>query len=449
MKNKYKKFIINAPGRLLTRFKFSYLARVASLGFILAIVVPNLLINFASAYGQVQSRSIELTSSAPGLTAAGQNVTYAVQFTTATAGAIEGVVVDFCSNDPIIGDSCTAPTGFTVGATPTTGSTFTGLNPTTASSWTIASLNSGRTFIMSDASASTSIGASTVIDFTITGVTNPTADCSVAATVCTFYARILTYATPGGATGYLAATPSNGGTVTDAGGIALSTANQITITSKVQEELTFCVYTATLDAGNCNSATGTSINLGNNNGVLSTSGPFVDKNTHFDIQTNALHSAVVRFIGPTLTSGSNTIEASATSGTDSGNTAADDDASTLGSPQFGFCAFPAAGATSDLTIAATYASVSAGAGSTYSGASSTCNSDTTQSSNTGTAGGANAGSYFGFNITAAASAYGDTIATDTAGPYVQGTLAFIGNISNTTVAGIYTTTLTFIATGTY
>lgn len=427
------------------KVSLTYVARVASIGFILAIVVPNIFINFASAYGQVTYRSIELSNSTPSAT----SVTYAVQFTTATADPIEGIVVDFCSNDPIIGDSCTGPTGFTVGSTPTTNSTFTGLNPTTASSWTVSSLNSGRTFIMSDASASTSISASTVIDFNITSVTNPSATCSTAAVVCTFYARILTYQVPAGATGYLAGTPGNGATVTDAGGIALSTASQITITSKVQEQITFCIYTASLDAGTCNSATGTSINLGNTNGVLSTTNPYVDKNTHFDIQTNALHGATIRFTGNTLTSGSNVIEASATSGTDSGNNAAYDDASTGGSPQFGFCAFPAAGTTSNLLIAATYASVSAGAGSTYTGAASTCNSDTTQSSNTGTPGGANGGSFFGFNITNSTSAYGDTIATASAGGFIQGTLVFMANISNTNVAGIYSTTLTFIATGSY
>ena len=397
----------------------TFVARVAALAFILSIAIPNLFINYASAYGQVTTRFVQLSSSATSATA----VTYNVGFTTATAGAIEGVVVDFCQNDPIIGDTCTAPNSpFTVGATPTTGSTFTGLNPTTASSWTIASLNSGRTFIMSDASASTSISASTAITFTITNVTNP------GGTAGSFYARILTYTTPGGATGYSA---TSVGTPTDAGGVALSTTAQITITSKVQEQLTFCVYTSAADAGAC-TGTGTAVTLGNTNGVLSTAGPYVDINTKYDIQTNALHGVAIRFTGTVPTSGSSVIESSTLSGT--GAAAATAYSSTAGSPQFGLCTWASGGTTANLTPASPYNSAN-------------CNT-TSQTAGTASTGGAGTAT-FGFNIANASSTYGEILANAVAGSYAIGQMAFIGNIGTTNTAGIYTNTLTFIATGSF
>lgn len=399
------------------KYHYRLIARIASAGFILAIIIPNIFINFASAYGQVTSRFIELSTSAVSAT----SVSYDVGFTTATAGAIEGVVVDFCSNDPIIGDTCTPPTGFTVTAAPTTNATYTGLNPTTSSSWTIADANTGRTFLLTDTTATTSIAASTAISFTITSVTNPSVTGS-------FYARILTYTTAAGATGYTATAV---GSPTDAGGVALSTVTQITITSKVQEEITFCVYTSAADGGNC-SGTGSTVTLGNTNGVLSTSGPFVDISTKYDIQTNALHGAVIRFEGTVPTSGANVIESSTLSG--SGSVAATAYSSTSGSPQFGLCSWSSGGTTANLTPASPYNNAS-------------CNT-TTQTAGTGTTGGAGS-AQFAFNIANAASTYGDTLANAVAGNYAIGQIAFLGNISTTNIAGIYTTTITFIATGTY
>jgi hypothetical protein len=415
-------------------FISNYIYKIVAAGFIFAFAFTNISTQFVNAIGgQVQSRSIELSSSATSAT----GVSYQVQFYPTATTAVGGIVVDFCSNDPIVGDTCTAPASpFSVGATPT----FTGPTGLAAGgTWGATSNAAHNTFYLTNTTADAPTSTSTYINFTITNVTNTV-------TLGSFYARILTFDTKADATAY---TSGQTGTITgelDYGGVALSTVSQITITVKVQEQITFCIYTAALDLGTCNAATGSTIALGNASGVLSTQGPYVDITTKYDLQTNALHGDIVRFTGTVPTSGTNVIESSTLSGT--GSTAATAYASTTGSPQFGLCTYPAAGTTTNVTVAATYAS---NAGSTYNGteAGDACFSQTSQSSGTGTTGGAGTAT-FGYNVSAAAtSGYGDTLLTGIAGGYTQGIIAILGNISPSTYAGIYTNTLNFVATGTY
>jgi len=387
-----------------------------------------LLLNTADAYGQIQYRSIELSSSQIGSVTAGQNVTYNVSFEPASTSNLGGIVVDFCSNDPIVGDSCTAPTGFALGSTPTV-SAPTGFS-TSSGTWGGTSNGAQNTLFYTNSTANTPTGTSTPITFTISGVTNPTS-------LGSFYARILTYDTAAHATSYTSGSTPGTGNI-DAGGVALSTSQAILVTMKVQEVITFCIYTSAFDGPSniCSSVTGNSVALGNSKGVLSASGPYVDNTTKYDIQTNALHNVNILFTAPspygTLSSGTNTIEASSSSGM--GATATNAYASTTGSPQFGLCTWAAGGTTGNLTPSSPYNN-------------SNCHL-TTESATTNTPGG-DGGASFGFNIANATSTYGDTLATETPGNYTQGEVAFIGNISNSTVAGIYSTTLTFIATGSY
>src|SRR5207253_6707050 len=60
----------------------------------------------ALAYVQLTTRSIQLSSSAVGVSA---NTSYLVTFTPTTAA--QNVRIDFCSNSPLYTDTCTAPTG--------------------------------------------------------------------------------------------------------------------------------------------------------------------------------------------------------------------------------------------------------------------------------------------------------------------------------------------------
>ncbi len=375
---------------------------------LVASITPLLVSKKASAYSLVTERFIKMSSSANGAT----DVTYQVGFKPATSTTVGGIVVTFCSNSPIIGDACTAPSGFN--------SNFAALaiaNQVTLAGFSVDTTNSTVNTVVLTNGTPQALTAGTALSFDLgstggsDGITNPTT------TNQTFYARILTYDTDAHAQAYPAGAPAPGTGNIDAGGIALSTAAQITITSKVQERLTFCVYTGV----NC-AAGGTAVALGDTNGVLDPAGPYVDKNTQYDVATNASQGVAIRIKGDTLKSGSFDVAAI-------GNTAA---ASNPGNEQFGFCSYQATG--TGLTPAAPYDNAN-------------CNT-TTQTAGTGTPGGAGT-AQFAFNTTNTTSTYGDTFANKVAGSTSSGVLAFIGNISNTTEAGIYTTTLTFIATGTY
>jgi hypothetical protein len=272
-------------------------------------------------------------------------------------------------------------------------------------------LTGTNTAVASATAVTIPLGSSGVSD----GLTNPSTGNH------TFYARILTFATAGAAQAYTSGTP---GSYVDAGGVALSTANQIQITAKVQERLSFCVY----DRANC--AAGTSgIALGNFNGVLDPAGEYVDKQAKFDISTNALSGATVVLKGDTLKSGAFSITAQ-------GGTSA---VTNPTNEQFGMCLWQSTG--SGLTLPnATYNHASCNTVVQNAGPSGTGNN---------TPGSAAGSAQFGFNTTNTTSASGDTIANKPAGSTSTATLAFIGNISNTTEAGIYTTNLQLIATGTY
>ena len=425
-----------------------HIFRGLSLKYIFGTVVVGLFVTTpllsgvanAVSYNLISSRSITMSNS----TASATSVKFSVSFIPfTTSETIGGIVVDFCGNDPIIGDSCTttAATDANVTSSPTTSGAPTGFSTATGSWVAGVGASPYNTFNFTNSTAQTgSATANTPITFTITSGVNPTN------TNATFFARILTYTTAAGATGYTSTSP---GAPQDAGGIALSTANNVVITAKVQEQITFCIYESALvssgasaaagDGGNC-SGTGSTVTLGNANGVLSAAGPYVDLGTHYDIQTNALHGAAIVFSGAPLTSGANVIEYGTLSGT---GAVAATGYPTNGTPgtnqQFGLCSYAVSGTTANLTIASTY------------NFNSNC-STVTQSAQYASTGGAGTAD-FGFNIASAATAsnpYGDTLATfPSAGAYAVGDIAFIGNITNTTPAGIYTTTLKFIATGTY
>jgi len=373
--------------------------------YITALLTP-LLSNTASAYTLPTSRSIKLSSSAQAAT----NTIYTLAFTTNSGGvsaSTAGLVVDICQNDPIIVDTCTAPTGFDW-----VKATLALANQSGITGWSVDTTNSTASKLILTRTAS-SIATATAFSIDLgtgaNGVTNPNN------TNTTFYARVITYDTAAHAQAY---TSTNLGTGSiDAGGIALSTTAQITITAKVQETLTFCVYTG----ANCG-AGGTSVLLGDTNDVLSPSGPFVDKNTKYDVATNASSGVAIRIKGDTLKSGSFDVAAIGASAA----------SSSAGTEQFGFCTYQSTG--SGLTPASPYNNANC--------------STTTQTAGTGSTGG-NGTAQFAFDSANTNTTYGQVYANKTAGASSTGVIAFIGNIATTTEAGSYTTTLTFIATGTY
>lgn len=356
--------------------------------------------------GQVTSRSITMSSSA----ASASSVTYSVTFTPATSVTHPDVILDFCSNDPLIGDTCTA----------TAGTDVPNFASAAASGWTVSTIGSNRGIKLTTSSASFTAGSPTTI--TVTGVTNPSATAS-------FYGRILTYSTGGAGS----QTSVNASGYQDYGGVALSTAANISITSKVFETLSYCVFQSTC-------GTAPQLTLGDpTTGALSTTSAYVNNNAQYTIATNAAGGAAVVMRGTTLCRSStpsdcNTGSASAFTISSVGGS---ETASVVGNEQFGMC------------VDTTGSSGGLAAQSPYADSTSTNNCHTGLS--TGTYSGS---SKFGFNdVTGNGgtnNASGSKILQSTGAiPSYTGTFAFLGNIAATTEAGIYTTSLNTVATGTF
>jgi hypothetical protein len=234
-----------------------------------AALLPAILLSGQASGAQLTARYVDLSSvqssggnntegsGRDGGDAAGQDVTYTIGFTTGTLNDTEAVVIDFCSDSPITGDTCTAPTGFNVneGTLALANQTGTGGN-----NFSIDAATDTNTLVLSRTALN--IAASTAVEFDLgttaaaNGITNPT-------TNGTFYARILTYDTLATAQAYTDTAP---GAYIDDGGLAMAIANELTITARVQEVLQFCVgstYTGTsIPADDCTDISGTAINLG-------------------------------------------------------------------------------------------------------------------------------------------------------------------------------------------
>lgn len=394
-------------------------------------------------------RYIRMSSSANGTLTDGQDVTYKVGFTVADdTQDIGGIVIEFCSDTPIIGDTCTAPTGMDVDAANLA------LNqPGFPTGFTVDVAESTANKVVLNHVTDVDPDPAEDVEFDLgtaaanDGIDNPET------TNTTFYARILTYTTATGADDYTSTDldgPGNATPPVDAGGIALSTAAQITITAKVPEKLTFCVYTS-ISANTCSGVTGTAITLGDDNGVLSDVEEFVNKDAQYTVATNALYGVAIRIKGGTLKTSpgcpetpgqSCSIDAALPTGGPPGTTPV---ASVDGSEQFGFCTYASAGGAT-LTPAAPYND--ADCNTTVDNANDAGNNNPDDAALAGTA--------FAFDndiinnpTNATISTYGQIIANKAAGTFSTGVLAFLGNITTTTEPGIYTTTLTFIATGTY
>lgn len=237
-----------------------------------AATLPNLFASPVSA-AMLQNRSITLSSAVASAT----NVTYDIKFTP-SATAIQGIVVDFCSNSPIIGEDCTAPTDMNIG-TPTATISGTGL---TDANWT-ESAASNTTLEYKGTSQETPGGEVTI---SLTGVENPSE-------VGSFYARIVTYASSAAVDTYSATNP---GTTVDEGGVALSTTEAVSVSGTVQETLTFCVTATDITApqNDCDDAVDDPVlELGEGDPKVLTTSPSTG-NLYSKISTNAANGASIR-----------------------------------------------------------------------------------------------------------------------------------------------------------
>ena len=390
---------------------------------------------FASA-GQVSVRSITMSSSLPTNT----GTTYTVSFKPTASTNVGGIVVDFCADSPLIGSAtCTYPTGFTMGATPsvtiTSGLGAGGTWITTNSLQGGAAAGQTQALLYTNTTAQAVTGGTPVI-FTINNVTNTS-------TAGTFYARILTFDTSAHTTAQYTATGTTRATtfanMLDYGGIALSTVAVLTLNAKVFESLQFCVFAG----ASCGSPP--VLTLGDpTTGALSNSNTYATSDTAlntnsatYSLATNAAGGVSVVMTGTTLCRqvGSCGTGALATTISATGATAV---VPAVNTEQFGMCA-----------DTSSFANVQPGA--SYIDTANNCHLQTvTLNVYSG------ATSKFGFNDVATSggtnSPGGSTVLTQSTPGAVSsntGVFWFIADITNNTEAGAYTTGLDYIATGTF
>ncbi len=377
-------------------------------------LLPALLTTVPASAAQMGARSIALDDSSNGKT----DVNYTVNYRVTTASSTAAVVVDFCSLSPIVGDACTAPTGFDIDDVNLSISGNTGniVSPSIDAASdantlvlgftaTVPVANDLFTFTMGD-------GDTDRTNDNGNGVINPTNSNT------SFYARIVTYDTVVNAAAY-ASTNLGTGNIDD-GGIAMSTANELTITARVQEVLEFCVGNtdaATLD--DCSDISGTTIDMGvlDAGSVTESSDSIGSGESHgyLMMRTNGLNGLNLTYLGGLLTSGANTIAA----------VGATEATITQGTTAFGIDVV-----NNDLNTETTSAIDTSNGGGTTNLALD-ADWDTFDS-----------WTYAGSATVA------DTIATSTdVLDDEMLILDFGGTVSNLVPTGLYTTTITFIATG--
>lgn len=374
---------------------------VAAFLFAATVVLPNFLVGSASAAGQITTRSIELSNSTIGTLAEGQGVTYNLTFKPATTQSdITRIIVDFCAESPLIGHStCTQPSGMTVGTTNPTASTGT---------WVGSTLNTGRTLLLSSGS---NVTLTAGVDFTVAveGFTNPG--------LGAFYSRVLTYRT-GNAGDAAAYDEDTVGTYNDAGGIALSTTDDINLTAAVMETLTFCVSAAAPTA-NCGGTSTPSLVLGTGNPPVLDDGVMDTADAYFQVSTNAGGTTTIKMRNSAVSGGMNS---GATNNINPIDHATTPQNIVEGTEAFGVRVMtPVVIGSGTVTPESTY-------------------SDNTAAPNEA----------YNMRVPEVTSNYGDTIAT-ASGPLddVNVPLEFAATISATTPAGIYTANIALIATSSY
>lgn len=239
-----------------------------SLVIMLGTIVPAVVPAFASA-ASLDSRSIAMSTSLPDATGVKYHLQATIHTPIPTTG---GVIIQFCSDSPLIGLACTAPDGLDVsGATADSGTVNSTLTTSSVIEWQPASTVTG------------------TLNVEFSGITNPSSPTSAGGND-TFYARVTTYT--GASVDWTNATTV--GSDTDSGGIAMSVANNLNVKAYVQEALTFCVsHTAPTDA-KCTGADDPSMTLGEQTGSVKVLGTTTSTGDDYaQVDTNAAHGAVV------------------------------------------------------------------------------------------------------------------------------------------------------------
>ncbi len=378
------------PGRKVGR-----IATTAAL--LVATIVPSFAPAIASA-AQLSDRSVELSSSATSAT----GVSYHIKFTQSTPRT--NVIVQFCTNTPLIGEFCDSPTGMSL-ATVAAGAGVTSVT------------GSGSTLNITKLAATE--------DITVTGIVNPSAHGTV-------YARILTYIDSAAANVYAVTSSASAiGTPTDMGSVAFAITEAVEVSGAVLETLTFCVSAADIAADtNCANATSPVLALGEDAGdgtKALTSSQVSTGDIYTKISTNAVSGAVVSLKS---TAGVN----------QPGNTPC----AGLALYGTGACSIAAAGTTGALTDAAD------GTTPALFGVKITAPANDANNGNINVLTGYD-GTNYNLNGAGAISTYGDPI-YNTNGGYANNRnvlLTFGAKSAANTPAGKYSAKINLVATGTF
>lgn len=264
----------------------SRLGRSQLASVLLVVVLITAGIFHSAGYGdQLPERSLKLDN---GL--AGKTDTYQLQFTLPNSETLGSIKLEFCSESPLVGTTCTPPVGQNV-------ATATLASQSGTADMTISGASTNNVIILTRPPANIAAG---VLTYTFTTVSNPT-------NAGTYFARIQTY-------------PTNdaSGASTDQGGIAFAVNGNLTLSATVPPFLYFCVGVSITDE-DCSTVTGDYINLGELTSLVATTAE-----TQMVAATNADTGYTIFAGGTTLTSGNNIIPALTTS-----------DVSRPGTSQFG------------------------------------------------------------------------------------------------------------------
>lgn len=410
-------------------------ALCGALLLLVALILPLIAAPRVSA-AQLTERYLSLSSSAPGTATVGaagtggngQRAKHTVGFKVATTGNVGSILIQYCTS-PVTAVSCTTPTNMTANNLPnnstslaTTGFSSqnfavdkTTSNPTGCNGGTSTTRDNCVLIKRSSAASETATTAVTIAyggtssDY----ITNPSP------VNYSFFARITTYSD----TGYT--------TSVDTGSVAAATAQQITITARVPERLEFSVGVGTgsplvppAPTAACTPFSDSgALTLGDTNGVLSTATTY-DAWSYFRVNSNTTYGTRIYYSGDTLKNGANSITAIPPS-------AGEGQVSVNATRQFG--------------LAIDQNKTESGAGYSFTHLSKTVGA---YDEGHGTITGGSPTAEFAFETSSITTPI--EIASSTAGISCDtGAVRYIANISTDTPAGIYTTTITYIATGTY
>ena len=204
-----------------------------------------------------------------------RNVTYQIGFSFSNNQTLGSVVVESCSNSPLIDINCEAPDGFSW-----TESFI--YDQSGVEGFSISSTTSSNRLVLA-LSNSTAINQGVNQQFTLNGIINPSSPGSL-------YFRILTYESLDGT-----------GPITNSGGVAAQINDYLVISTEVPPMLYFCIGIS-ISGFDCASTTGSYIDFGE----LSSSSPSVSS-SQFVVGTNADFGYAVNVYGNTMTSGNNVI----------------------------------------------------------------------------------------------------------------------------------------------